>query len=104
GASPDRISFRVEGADKVSVNSEGDLVLKLGDAELRQPTPVIYQEVNGARKNIRGGYRLADKTTVGFWIGNYDRRLPLVIDPVVLSFSTFVGGSKAELGWAIAVD
>src|SRR5262249_53385882 len=56
-ASADRIAFRVEGADEVSVNPAGELVLKVGDDELRQHCPVLYQEMNGRRQPVQGGYR-----------------------------------------------
>ena len=36
-------------------------------------------------------------------MGEYDRSLPLVIDPV-LTFSTLIGGSMQDTGWAVAVD
>jgi hypothetical protein len=102
-ANPNQISFHIEGADKVQVDAAGNLVLKIGADEVRQHTPVIYQDVRGARKEIRGGYRVTGGATVGFWLGDYDHSLPLVIDPS-LSFSTFLGGSKMEYGWAIALD
>jgi len=102
-ASPDRISFRIEGADKVRVDKNGDLVLTVGGEEVRQHKPVIYQEIGGARKQIDGGYRLTGRSTVGFWIADYDRALPLVIDPV-MSFFAFIGGTKTEYGWAVATD
>lgn len=42
---------------------------------------------------------------VGFAVGGYDHFLPLVIDPVLsLSYSTYLGGSGGENGFAIAVD
>jgi len=103
GANPNRISLRITGADKVRVDSEGNLVLKIGREEIRQHKPVIYQTVNGVRKEIEGGYRLANKTAAGFWIGQYDDALPLVIDPV-LSFSSYLGGKFGENGWDIATD
>lgn len=102
-AQADRIAFRIEGADRVSLNAKGELVLKVGSDEIRQHTPVIYQTVNGQRRTIAGGYRLIDHNTVGFRIGDYDRTLPLVIDPV-LNFSAFIGGSRSDYGWAVAVD
>jgi hypothetical protein len=103
GADPKQISLRISGAGKIHVDAEGNLVLKIGSDEVRQHKPVIYQTVNGVRKEIAGGYRLTDKTTAGFWLGDYDRSLPLVIDPV-LSFSTYLGGIYGDAGWDIAVD
>ena len=41
--------------------------------------------------------------TVGFRLGTYDRRKPLVIDPVLV-FSTFLGGSVADVANAITTD
>jgi hypothetical protein len=103
GADPKQISLRISGADKIRVDAEGNLVLKIGNDEIRQHKPVIYQTVNGARKEIVGGYRLTDKTTAGFWLRDYDRSFPLVIDPA-LSFSTYLGGKYGDAGWDIAVD
>jgi hypothetical protein len=41
---------------------------------------------------------------VGFAVGAHDPSRPLVIDPVVLSYSTYLGGSYVDTGHAIAVD
>jgi hypothetical protein len=103
GADPNIIAIRYDGADKLEVDGRGDLVLKVGADEIRQHRPVIYQMVNGARKDIAGGYELRGKATVGFQLGDYDRRLPLIIDPL-LSFSTYLGGSGGDIGWDVALD
>ena len=83
------------------------MVLNLGDSEIRQPKPVIYQTVNGIRKEISGGYKIVDAHTVTFDIGNYDRNLPLVIDPIlspILSYSTYFGGNYGETAWSVAIN
>ena len=103
GARPDRISIRVEGADQVRVDAAGNLVLKIGEDEVRQHKPLIYQRVRGVKKEVPGGYRLTGETTVGFQVGAYDSDLPLVIDPT-LSFSTYLGGKMDDRGWGVAVD
>src|SRR5262249_2382405 len=82
---------------------QGDLIFQLGDKEIRQPKPFIYQTVRGVRREIEGGYQMQDKQTVNFRLGEFDPALPLVIDPV-LSYSTFFGGSGADIAWALAVD
>jgi hypothetical protein len=78
-------------------------VLKIGDQEIRQHKPVAYQVRDGARSGIQAGYHLEADGAVGFALGEYDRNLPLVIDPV-LDFLTYIGGKKLEIGWAVTQD
>ena len=40
---------------------------------------------------------------LGFAVGSYDHRQPLVIDPV-LSYSTYLGGTGGDVAYGIAVD
>jgi hypothetical protein len=103
GARPDQIGLRIDGVDTLALNAAGELVLKIGGEEIRQHKPVLYQIVQGQRKRIPGGYRLRGEAEAGFWVGDYDRRLPLVIDPS-LSLSQFIGGKKHDRGWGVTVD
>ena len=103
GVDPGVIVIHFDGADKISIGSSGGLVLNLGDNEILQPKPVIYQTANGARQEISGGYKILDARTVAFAVGNYDHHLPLVIDPI-LSYSTYFGGNANDVATAVAVD
>jgi ASPM-SPD-2-Hydin domain-containing protein/beta-propeller repeat-containing protein/centrosomal CEP192-like protein len=103
GANPRAIRLDVEGARKLRVNANGDLVLAVGSRKLEFQKPVVYQQVNGQRHEIAGRYALADDHRVTFAVGNYDRSEPLILDPV-LNFSTYLGGSSDDIGLAIAVD
>jgi hypothetical protein len=40
----------------------------------------------------------------GFEVGEYDRTLPLVLDPAVLIYCGYIGGSSGDNGEGIAVD
>jgi beta-propeller repeat-containing protein len=55
GADPGRIRLSFEGAQSISVDSQGDLVLSAEGGEIRQRKPVIYQEVDGTMKSTDGG-------------------------------------------------
>jgi Beta-propeller repeat len=103
GADPKAIKLDFDGVKQIRMDDRGDLVLITGDAEVRQSKPVTYQEVNGRRQEIASQYALAENGEVSFKIGQYDRSLPLVIDPV-LSYATFLGGNDSESAEAIAVD
>ena len=107
--SPDKISLGFNGADNLEINENGDLIIKIGDNQLIQHKPIVYQEMNGERREIAANYAIA-KDKIKFEIGNYDREKPLIIDPV-LSYSTFLGGSGppataagGDSGRGIAVD
>lgn len=101
-ANPGLIKLKVAGADRLEVDAQGDLVLHVGNETLKQRKPLIYQQVNGQRRRVAGGYVLRDQN-VGLWVADYERSLPLVIDPV-LAYSTYLGGNRDELGQGIAVD
>lgn len=103
GANPDAIKIRFTGVDRISIAPDGQLVLQMGAGQICQPRPGIYQTFATGRKMIGGGYKILDARTVAFEIGDYDRSLPLVIDPL-LSYSSFFGGLTSDLGWAIALD
>jgi hypothetical protein len=103
GANPGLIAIHFDGPDKISINRGGELVLNLGDGEIHQPLPLIYQMVQGQQEKIAGGYKMLDAHTVAFAIGPYDHNLPLVIDPI-LSYSTYFGGNASDTAWAVAVN
>ncbi|HET9866492.1 MAG TPA: SBBP repeat-containing protein, partial [Nitrospira sp.] len=103
GTDPDIIALSFEGADQLEVDAQGELVLRAGSGEIRQRKPLIYQEVDGARHEVAGSYRLKGRNTVGFQLADYDASRPLVIDPVLV-YSTFLGGGRLDQGADIAVD
>lgn len=100
---PKTISLSFEGADRLRVDAEKNLVIDLAGGELRQRKPIIYQQVNGVRREVEGRYVVGEKNSVGFEVEDYDRNLPLLIDPVV-SYSTYLGGSGSERPSTVAVD
>ena len=102
GADTADISLTFEGLNDVRLDANGELVLTTGSAEIRQHRPVIYQDLNGVRTEIAGGYRLEGQN-IGFHVARYDERLPLVIDPV-LTYRSYLGGVNADVGLGIAVD
>ncbi len=103
GANPDAIVLEFAGADKISLDASGDLLLYLGAKFIRQHKPIVYQEIGGARKILSGNYVLHSGMQVGFEIADYDKTKPLVIDPV-LAFSMTFGGSGANQALGIALD
>jgi len=103
GADPNVIALNFEGADRLEVNAEGDLLIHAKGKVLRQRKPAVYQDVNGARQVVESGFVIKG-TGVGFRLGDYDATRTLIIDPV-LSYSTFLGDEDFDdNGFDIAVD
>ncbi len=101
--SPSKIRLAFTGAEEITIDEKGDLILRTRGGEVRQRKPFIYQEVEGARREIQGRYAKTAKHEVGFEIGDYDAAKPLVIDPII-TYSTYLGGNNYDFGRSIAVD
>jgi hypothetical protein len=61
------------------------MVFSLGSEKLYHRKPRVYQKSGGVRREIASHYRRAGARRVRFEIGEWDRRLPLVIDRVSYS-------------------
>ena len=103
GADPQVITLDVEGADRLEIDKSGDLVMHVGSRRVLQRKPVIYQKVDGVRKEIPGSYVLTNTQQVGFQIAAHDASQPLIIDPVLV-YSTYLGGANQDEGLGIALD
>lgn len=110
GSDPSLILLGVANANDVKRVGErlrlapnGDLVASLAGGEARLQRPVVYQEVAGQKLSIEGRFRLVDSRTVGVDLGPYDKALPVVIDPMLV-YSTYLGGTGADVANGIAVD
>lgn len=103
GADPAAITLGFTGADALRIAAGGDLVLSTAAGEIRQTRPLLYQRVDGRRREVGGRFVLRPGQRVGFEVDAYDTTRTLVIDPV-LDWSTFVGGGANDFGWGIAVD
>ncbi len=103
GSDPRTIRFRFDGAASVAIE-KGELIIRTGGDPIRMMRPVAYQVSGEGRSEVAVRYRISGKGTVGFVVGEYDRSKELVIDPVVIGYSTFLGGSGDDHATAIAVD
>lgn len=103
GVKPETIAIRFDGAEKISVNPSGELVIQLNGGQVIQREPMAYQTISGERHAVKASYRILDAHTVTFAVGDFNHSLPLVIDPV-LGYSTFFGGNYGEKAWAIAIN
>jgi hypothetical protein len=103
GRDPGSIALGFEGANRIELMADGDLMLRTEGGAIRHEKPVVYQQIGESRRAVDGRYVLRGSHQVGFEVGAYDASRPLVIDPA-LAFSSYLGGSGFDQGWRVALD
>ena len=102
GAHPDQIRLHFEGATKIRLDHDGNLIIHARHESIRFEKPLIYQLDTKQRKlPVDGGFRVASRGVVSFRLGKYDATRSVVIDPI-LNYSTYLGPSSGAN--AIALD
>jgi hypothetical protein len=131
GADPSQVRMAYRGAESVSLTDGGRLVVNTPVGGFEDDVPVAWQEKEGARARVFVSYvlearaedRPQDRSSVsnkalaegeagqrngvhvyGFKTGKYDRTLPLVLDPAVIIYCGYIGGSENDNGRGTAVD
>ncbi|HTW57142.1 MAG TPA: SBBP repeat-containing protein [Terriglobales bacterium] len=98
-----QIRLSIAGAQKLTVDEHGNLVLHSADGEVQLLAPRVYQEVGGTKQPIAGRWKLEGSHAAGFRLGRYNHNQQLVIDPVLM-YSSFLGGSQKNAINRIAID
>ncbi|HMV84552.1 MAG TPA: SBBP repeat-containing protein [Blastocatellia bacterium] len=110
GADPKQIKLAYRGAEAVRINADGELEIATPVESFKDDRPVSHQEVNGRQIEISTSFHLEKQSAIeyGFTLGDYDRSRELVIDPTVLIYCGYIGGSGGgtdnEAAANIAVD
>src|SRR5271169_1264164 len=103
GSDAGRICMRIEGAEKLALDGQGDLAVGIRDGAVTFHRPQAYQEKGGRRREVAARYVLSGEKEVKIEVAEYDHAQPLIIDPV-LTYSTYLGGSGGDVAYGIAVD
>jgi gliding motility-associated-like protein len=102
GANAAQIVMRYEGADKLAVNA-GLLFVSTSAGQVVEQRPVAWQTVHGTRRPVECRYALKGETVSFDFPYGYDKRYPLVIDPVVV-FSSYSGSTGDNFGFTATYD
>src|SRR5271170_8143470 len=71
GTDPNVIRMNLSGAKKLRLDAQGNVLLTVADGEVQLQKPMIYQKINGQRREIAGAYSLRGQH-VSFAVSNYD--------------------------------
>jgi len=132
GADPSRIKLAYRGAEKVERTAEGRLEVETPIGGFEDDFPVAYQDHEGKRLSVPVVSVLEDipedqssvvskplqvtdvgpesrTYVIGFEVGRYDKSQVLVLDPAILIYCGYIGGSwgdpqALDYGNGIAID
>ena len=104
GADPSKIRLRVDGAERISLDADGNLLLAVPGGTLHFSKPFIYQQSDAQTKTpVEGRFVRRGRREIGFRIAAYNRKQPLVIDPI-LAYASYLGGSGTDNALAVTSD
>jgi hypothetical protein len=103
GGEPREIRFRYMGVEGAEIEPDGDILIRTGAGEIRHAAPTSFQAIGGRRVPVEAAFRKIGENEYGFSMKGYDPGYELVIDPVVLIYSTYLGGTDSDSGSAIAL-
>lgn len=91
------VQFLYEGTDQLSIDSKGNLHVKTSVSEIIEQKPYAYQEINGKKIEVPCQFILK-KNTISFkLLKSYNKKYPLIIDPVLI-FSSYSGSFANNFG------
>jgi hypothetical protein len=101
-ADASQIKIEFEGLDRLSIE-QGNLVMSTSIGDFTEQKPYAYQVINGYKSEVPCKFILKGNA-ISFSISkNYDRSLPLIIDPTLI-FSTFTGSTADNFGYTATYD
>jgi hypothetical protein len=103
GADPSRIRLRWRGATDLSLDRQGGLNVSTPARSFTDQAPVSYQRIGGRRVEVGTSYTLRGNQ-IAFDLEAYTPTRPLVIDPAMLLYAGYIGGSAFDTGYGVAVD
>lgn len=104
GGNPADITIEYENVRSTRLDKAGNLKVETDFGELAHKRPVSFQEIGGKRVMVRSEFKKIAENRYRIEVGAYDIEHELVIDPVVLVSSTYLGGDGTDMSRAIAVD
>ncbi len=100
GAHVEDIRFEYKDIKSTEIDEEGNLLVETRFGELVHKKPLSFQ----MKKPVEVQFKEIGQNTWGFYAADYDKSLELIIDPVVLMHSTYLGGESQDIGRGVAVD
>lgn len=95
-ARPENIQITLEGIENMYLDATGNLVYETPWGNMTKEAPYAYQIIKGQEIAIATQYKLEGNSLSFEVLEDYNAYEPLVIDPLVLKWSTYLGGAEED--------
>jgi len=102
GADTSPIALSFDGADALHVDTEGNLAVTVGKRTLDVKLPITYQIRDGKRSDVHARF-VVEGQKARIAVGDYDRTLALVVDPLI-QYASYLGGTGLDSAAGLDVD
>jgi hypothetical protein len=104
GADPGKIRLRYRGVEALERTKSGSLAVNTPAGGFEDAPPEAWQEIGGKRVPVEMAYSMGEDGEFGFDVGDYDRTRLLVLDPAMIVYCGYIGGTSRFNGNAAAGD
>ena len=94
-----KIAWEIQGAEKISIGEDGQLIIKTPLGEIEEQAPIAFQ----GETIVEATWKI-DGNKISFQLGSYNENEVLIIDPVVRLWGTYYGGAGGDYGLSCATD
>jgi gliding motility-associated-like protein len=91
------IQLKYKGQDRIKIQKNGNVIIYSPLGQIIEQRPYVYQIKNGKILEIPSKFILNKNDILSFEIGEYDKELELIIDPVLV-FATYNGANTDNFG------
>ena len=103
GSDPNQITLQFNGQNSYRINSSGNIEFTTSVGEVEINRLFAYQEnETNVKKQVECKFKDIGNGFVKFDIGNYDKNLELIIDPLV--WASYIGGSSTDYAYSVGAD
>lgn len=96
----DMVKLIWHGAEKLETDPNGNLLVHHQFGTLIDKAPIAWQSIDGKRVPVACKYELLGGMLFGFRLeGDYAEDIPLIIDPAIANYGTFLGGADDDLSY-----
>ena len=91
------IKVQYKGQDKIKLLKNGNAIITSNVGQIIEQKPYVYQIKNGKIIEIESEFVLTNEHTLSFKLGDYDKSIALIIDPILV-FATYNGAFTDNFG------